>query len=60
MSRSSSGKVERRERIPGCRGSKCKSPPTKGPKIFCREERGLGAEEQRARGKQYERRAETQ
>lgn len=48
------------ESIPGCRGSKCKSPPAKGIKIFCREERGLGAEEQRTRGEKYERRADRQ
>ena len=48
------------ESIPACRGSKCKSPPAKGTKIFCREERGLGAEEQRTRGEEYERRAERQ
>lgn len=40
--------------------SECKSPPAKGTKIFCREERGLGTEEQRARREQYERRAERQ
>lgn len=32
--------------------SECKSPPAKGTKILSREERGLGTEEQRARGEQ--------
>lgn len=40
--------------------SECKSPPAKGTKILSREERGLGTEEQRARGEQHERRAERQ